>query len=278
MATKLDMGKAWNDAVALLSANKDVVLIVAAVFFFLPNAIATLAMPQASAELEAMTASGAQPSPEAMLQIFTDIYSEIWWIVVLLAIFQAIGVLGLLALLTDSTRPTVGEALAFGGKALLPYIGAQLLNSVIMVFAIALPIGLGALIAPSVGVLLGLVGFIIAIYLYVKFSLSSPVIAIEKVMNPIAALTRSWQLTKGNSFRLFAFYVLLILVLIVISVITSMVWAIFSVMGEQIGLFASAIGGAIVSMAITSVFMAVLAATHRQLSGGTTEAVKETFE
>ncbi|KLI65127.1 hypothetical protein AAV99_01485 [Aurantiacibacter marinus] len=274
---KLDMGKAWNDAVAMLVANKDVVLIIAGVFFFLPNAIASLAMPQATAELEAMTASGAEPDPEAMLEMFTAMYAEIWWVIVLLALFQAAGVLSLLALLTDSARPTVGEALKLGAKALIPYIGVQLLGGLLLVVAIALPAGLGALIAPGIGALLALIGMVFAVYMYVKISLTSPVIAIEKVMNPFTALRRSWQLTKGNSFRLFAFYLLLILVLIVISAITGMVWAIFSIMGEQVGLFASAIGGAIVSMVTVSIFMAVLAAVHRQLSGGTAETTKETF-
>ncbi|WP_052768829.1 glycerophosphoryl diester phosphodiesterase membrane domain-containing protein [Aurantiacibacter marinus] len=277
MAIKLDMGKAWNDAVAMLVANKDVVLIIAGVFFFLPNAIASLAMPQATAELEAMTASGAEPDPEAMLEMFTAMYAEIWWVIVLLALFQAAGVLSLLALLTDSARPTVGEALKLGAKALIPYIGVQLLGGLLLVVAIALPAGLGALIAPGIGALLALIGMVFAVYMYVKISLTSPVIAIEKVMNPFTALRRSWQLTKGNSFRLFAFYLLLILVLIVISAITGMVWAIFSIMGEQVGLFASAIGGAIVSMVTVSIFMAVLAAVHRQLSGGTAETTKETF-
>ncbi len=277
MAIKLDMGKAWNDAVALLSANKDVVLIIAGVFFFLPNAIATLAMPQATAELEAMAASGAEPEPEAVLEMFSALYSEIWWIIVLLALFQAAGVLSLLALLTDAARPTVSEALKVGAKALLPYIGVQLLTGLLLVLVIALPAGLGALIAPALGGLLALVGIVLAVYMYVKFSLTSPVIAIEKVMNPFTAMRRSWRLTKGNSLRLFAFYLLLILVLIVISALSSMVWAIFSIMGEQIGLFATAIGGAIVSMATVSVFMAVLAAVHRQLSGSTSETVKETF-
>ena len=33
---------------------------------------------------------------------------------------------------------------------------------------------------------------------------NAPVIAIEEVRNPIAAITRSWRLTKGNSLRIFA--------------------------------------------------------------------------
>lgn len=274
---KLDMGKAWNDAVALLSTNRDVILIVAGVFFFLPNAISALAIPEPT-ELEAMTASGAQPDFEALSGVMMSYYAQHWWIFVLFGLVQAIGMLGLLALLTDTSRPTVGEALAFGAKALLPYLGTQILLSLIVVAVVGIMIAIGSLIGPAVAVLLGLVGVVVMIYLLIKFSLISPVIAIDKVMNPVRVLQRSWQMTKGNSLRLLAFYFLLLLVLAVITIVAGMVFAIFGIMGEQVGLFATAIGGAIISMAMTTVMLAVLAAVHRQLSGGSAEAVRETFD
>lgn len=276
MAIKLDMGKAWNDAVALLSANKDVVLVVAGVFFFLPNAIVSLAIPQ-PLEIQAMAAGGGEPDPEAMLAAFQAYFAQIWWVIVLGALVQAVGTLGMLTLLTDRARPTVGEALGFGVKALLPYIGAALLQALLISAMLVVLIGIGALISPAVAVLLGLVGLVLAIYAWIKFSLVVPVIGIEQQMNPFAALQRSWRLTKGNSLLLFAFYILLGLVMIVISVIAGMVFAIFGFIGEQAGLFASAIGGAFINMCVTAVMLAVLAAIHRQLSGGSSEAVRETF-
>ncbi len=276
MPIKLDMGKAWNDAVALLSANKDVILIVAGVFFFLPNAISALAIPQPT-EIEAMTASGAQPDLEAMSAIMMSYYAQNWWIFVLLGLVQAIGMLGLLALLTDTSRPTVGEALGFGVKALLPYLGTQILLSLIVVSVVLVLIGLGSLIGPALAVLLGIVSFVVMVYLIIKFSLASPVIAIEKVMNPFRVLQRSWQLTKGNSFRLLGFYSLLVLVLVVVSLVAGLVFAAFGIFGEQVGLFAAAIGGAVLSMAMTAIMLAVLAAIHRQLTGGSAEAMRETF-
>ena len=41
-------------------------------------------------------------------------------------------------------------------------------------------------------------------------------------MNPIAALGRSWRLTKGNSLMLFLFYVLLVLAILVVSFVVTM--------------------------------------------------------
>ncbi|QZH75896.1 MAG: glycerophosphoryl diester phosphodiesterase membrane domain-containing protein [Erythrobacter sp.] len=276
MAIKLDMGKAWNDAVALLSANRDVVLVVAGVFFFLPSAIASLAMPQPT-EIEALSAS-AEPNPEALLGAISAYYGQIWWMFLLIGLVQAIGALCVLALLTDRSRPTVGDALKFGLKALIPYIATQLLVALLVTAVMGVLIGIGALISVAVAALLGLVGVILAIYVWIKLSLATPVIGIEKRLNPLAAMQRSWQLTKGNSLLLLAFYLLLGLVMIVISLIGGMVFAIFGFVGEQVGLFASAIGGALISMGVTAVMLAVLAAVHRQLSGGTSEAVRETFD
>ena len=97
-------------------------------------------------------------------------------------------------------------------------------------------------------------------------------------MNPITALARSWKLTKGNSLRLFALYVLLVIAVLVLSLVLGMVFALFGVLGETIGLLATAIGGGLVSMAFTTIMLAVLAAVHRQLTGGTAQGTAETFE
>lgn len=263
---KLDMGKAWSDATALIGANRDVILIVAGVFVFLPNAVLAMFMPQ-SEELAAMQASG-NADPQEVLAQMTAYYGEIWWMFVLLGIVQAVGVLGLLTLLTDRSRPTVGEALGFGAKGLLPYIVAQILLSLgIVALGFALVMA-GAAIHVGLAAVLGLVAVTLAIYLWIKFSLLSPVIAIEKQMNPVEALRRSWQLTKGNSLRLFAFYLLLFLVLIVLTLVAGIVFAMFALAGQQVGEIVGALGGSLLNMITVVVMLAVLAAIHRQLSGG----------
>ncbi len=278
MGEKLDLERAWNEATALLSANRDVVLIVAAVFFFLPNVISTLILPSQDALVMQLQTMGDQPDPEDVLALFSDYFADSWWIYLVFALVQATGVLGLLALLTDRSRPTVGEALAFGAKALIPYIVAQILFGIVMVLAPILLIALGAAINVGLAAVMAFVGIILMIYIWVKFSLLSPVFAIDGIMNPIKALARSWRLTKGNSLRLFALYVLLIVAVLVLSLVAGLVFALFAVLGETIGLFAAAIGGGLISMAFTTIMLAVLAAAHRQLSGGSAERARETFE
>lgn len=278
MATKLDLGRAWNEAMALLSANRDVVLIVAAVFFFLPNVISTLMLPSQEALVMQLEALGEQPEPDELMALVSAYFEQSWWIYLLFALVQAAGVMGLLALLTDSSRPTVGEALSFGLKALASYLVAQILSGLVMIGVPFLLVAIGGLVSVALAALLAFVGIGLAVYIWIKFSLVSPVIAIEKVMNPVAALSRSWRLTKGNSLRLLAFYFLLVICVMVLWLVVSMVLSLFTLMGEEIGLFAMAIGGGLMSMAFTTVMLLVLVAVHRQLSGRGGEPLGATFE
>lgn len=278
MATKLDLGRAWNEAMALLSANRDVILIVAAVFFFLPNVIANLILPSQADLMAQIEALGEQADPTEILAVFGDYFGQSWWIYLVFVLLQAIGMMGLLALLTDSTRPTVGEALKFGLKAFVPYLVAQILIGILMVSVPILLTGIGALGGFALAAVLAFVGFAAAAYIWIKSSLIAPVIAIEKVMNPVAALARSWKLTKGNSLRLLAFFVLLFICAMVLSLVVGLVLALFSVMGEEIGLFAAAVGGGLMSMAFTTILLLILAAVYRQLSGEGGEPVGKTFE
>lgn len=277
MPIKLDLGKAWETAMALLSANKSVVLIMAGVFFFLPSAITTIATPE-PVELNAMIEAGPGANPQAIGEAFLAYLGNIWWILLLSTLVTVIGTLGLLALLRHPSRPTVGEAIGLAAGGLPTAIGVTLLTLLIALTVVIVPALLGALISPLLAGLFYFIGIVVAVYFSVKFSLTSPIIAIEGVRNPVTALTRSWKLTKGNSLRLFAFYLLLGICIIVLGLIFGLVMGLFSVLGDQIGLFFTAVGSALFGMAYTSVFIAVIAAVHQQLSGGTAPEVRDTFE
>ena len=131
---KFDMSKAWSDATAMIGANAKTIAIVAGVFFFLPYLALMLLVPE-------MGASGGMggdtQDPDAAMNAVMGLYAQYWWVFVLLILLQAIGSLGLLALLTDRSRPTVGEALGVGMKALLPYIGTLIIMVVIVAVVVA---------------------------------------------------------------------------------------------------------------------------------------------
>ncbi len=273
---KFDMGRAWSEGLRLLTANRDVVAIVAGVFFFLPYLALTLSMAGPTSELEAAE----QLAPEAAFQQLMAAYGDVWWLLAISVVMQGIGMLGLLALLTDHRRPTVGEALKFGAIALLPYIGAQILQSLFVALILGVPIGLammtGANILIVAVVLAALIGFC---YLFTKFSLLPPVIAIEGTLNPVAALKRSWQLTKGNSLRLFLFYALLVVATVVVFIVLSMiVGLVLAVVGGQVLIFGQGIVASALNAAWATLFLAILAGAHRQLAGTSTGRLSETFE
>lgn len=276
MIVKFDMGQAWSEAARLLNANRDVLAIVAGVFFFLPYLALTLSMSGPAKELEAAEKMG----PEAALEQVMAAYGDVWWLVVLTVLMQGIGMLGLLALLTDHRRPTVGEALKFGVVALLPYIGAQILQNLFVGVILGVPIGLAILSGSSAVVVVVILAALVGLcYLFTKFSLLPPVIAIEQILNPFTALKRSWQLTKGNSLRLFMFYVLLIVAIIVIAVIFSMIVGVaLAVVGGEVLVWGQGIVASALNAVWATVFLAVLASAHRQLAGTSTGRLSETFE
>jgi hypothetical protein len=280
LIVKLDMGQAWNDALSLLRGNQQVVLIVAGVFFFLPNLALSLLMPETMAQMETGAAgrAGGEPDFDAVVQQAVALYGDIWWQLMLVSLLSAIGMLGLLALLTDRDRPTVGEALKAGIIYLLPYIGAQILIGLIVGLIILVPVAASVAAGVGAAALLGVLALVAVVYIYTKFSLAIPVIVIEETMNPVRALGRSWSLTKGNSVRLFLFYLLIFVVFVVVMMVLGIV-------GGAIGLFAGEDGsiiingliGAAANMGGITLYLAVLAAVHRQLSGLVKE-VGATFE
>lgn len=273
MAAKLDMGGAWNEAVAMIKANLDMVLIVAAVFFLLPNLAMSLFMPLPP-EAPAM-AGGGQPDLEPVMAAMAAWFSEVWWVFLAVGLAQAAGTFALLALLTDRARPTVGEALGFGVKALPTYLATQILTGLGFAVVFALVIVLAQPL-PVVGVLAGLLAMVGALYAMLKLSLVSPVIGIEQQMNPLAAMKRSWRLTKGNSLLILAFFLLLGVAVLVISAVAGLVLSAFTLLGDDVGLIVGALGNGVVTMAVVVVMVAALAAVHRQLAetGG---EVGETF-
>ncbi|QSB44801.1 hypothetical protein EB810_00735 [Altererythrobacter sp. FM1] len=274
---KFDMSKAWEDATRLISANRDVMLVVAGVFFFLPYFAFALLMGNRMTEVEASMASNGDP--EAAMQAMTALYGSIWWVIILVTIVQGIGMLGLLALLTDRRRPTVGEALAIGAKLFVPYLVAQLLVGFAMGLLMIVPIAIGAAGSVAAAVIVGLALVVLAIYVFVKFVMVAPVIAIERVSNPIAALRRSWRLTKGNSLRIFLFLMLLMLAIAVVgSVIGLIVGLILAIGGPEVATIGQAIISGLMNSVWITLLLAVLAAIHHQLTGGSPEAVSETFD
>jgi hypothetical protein len=256
---KFDMSAAWSEAVAMVTANREVLLVVAGIFFFLPAVLQGFVMPPLQ---DVLTAT----DPEAMQRQISEIYLDYTWLIALVAIAQIAGTLALLVLLRAQGRPTVGEAIRRGFAGLLPIVGAYLLVAfaVILAFVVAT---VATLAAPVIGAVMWLIVGVGLVYAMIRLSLLQPVVAIEQVRNPLSALRRSWAETRGNVGRLLLFFVLLTIAYIVVALVVGLVvGALGMVLGEAGTLIVSGVVSGLLAAIATTLFTAVQAAIHRQLA------------
>ncbi len=266
---KFDGNQAWKQTAAWVSANRDVLIALAGVFFLLPSLAVNLFAPQ-PASVTGMT-------PEQIVAVTRAYYLRSLPYIIPMLLFQALGILTILTLFTDRQRPTVGVAIRQSLSGILGYIVAQLLPGMaigvvggIIAFVIGIAAGsAGASLTGPLIILLIVAIVALAIYVFTRCSLTGPIIAVENVRNPIAALVRSWRLTRGNVVRMALFYVLLaILVVVILSVVTSLVGIIAALaLDARNAALVSTVVSATLLAAVTVYFVAILGAAHRQLTG-----------
>ena len=197
-------------------------------------------------------------------------------------------------LTSDRHEPSVGAAMTAGLGAILPLFGVLVLVLVAgfvvaLVFSIA--IGGAALGTQSsaVGVIAGLAMLAGAVYLALRLSMTLPAIAIEDHRNPITALRRSWDMTRGHVLRLLALFVIVgvVMGLVAFTVLSATAGGMMASMaagGGAPGAVPSmaAMGSFFVAMVLFGLtlgifLMALIGAIHRQLSGESVAEVEATF-
>jgi len=261
---KFDLDTAWKDTTRLLRDNFGLLAVVAGVFYFIPYAAALLWIPG----LAELTMGQFDPSSAEMEAMANEMLAGYWWALVLLGIIQGTGLLAMLALLRRRANPTVGQAISTGSKSVLSYLAAQMLQAMVLAIVVFLLIGIPVATGLTpLAVIGGIAGLVVVAYVLTKLSIAAPVIAIDSQLNPVAALTRSWRLTKGNSVRLFFFFFLLLIAYIVISTIVSMIFALlFAMGGAEVQSFGQAISASLMNALLALFFACVLAAIHTQLT------------
>jgi hypothetical protein len=252
--SKLSLSRAWEETMAVLARDGRLFLAVALALFVLPGLVLSVSMP--------VSTPGQLPPGGP------------WVAIAVLAVL--ISLVGQLSVIRLSMEPhvAVGEALMHGLRRLLPYIGAALLWLVPLLIVGSILYGVLAMneTHPSVAAAVALLVLtIIGIFLAVRLMLSSPVASAEDV-GPVTILRRSWALSRGNWWRLFVF-----LLLFGIGALC-LIWAIDSVAGLIIRLFAedsgprslggllTAIVSQLVSALLSVVFFVMLARIYVQRS------------
>ena len=283
----------------LVSANREVLLVMAGVFIFLPTvAMAFFTGPQQAEILtnffNALHHGGADfkdPAFMAKMQAMNAANASLMPFTLLLMLASVVGKLGMMALLTDHRRPTVGEALMIGVKSLPTLIAVAVLLFIgYLLFALGAGLAIGLL-----AVVLGLISqtlvgifivvAIIAIFgalavILTRLAMVYPVTIIKGEGNPIEVIQSSWRMVKGNTRRLFLFFLLLFIAYLVVTSVAAMVLIglVTALAGKGVGL---TLGTGIVQGGLAAVFgvvfTALLVAIYRQLAGESTQSLAETF-
>jgi hypothetical protein len=271
---KFDSNLAWRQTSATVAANRDVLLPLAGVFFLLPRLLFSLFMP------EPPTGEGANPAE--MVNQAQAFYLQILPWAIPLMLFQAAGTLAILTLFTDTRRPTVAEAIKLGAKGVLPYLLSQIL------FGIALSLVLGVFVGITIAIIrtgpavvvVVIAAIAAAIAASVRVILVAPVIAVEHSYNPVNALRRSWELTRGNALRIALFLALIVIVaLVALGAITAVTGSLAALAGgKEAARIASGVVSATIAAVLAVYISAILAAIHRQLAGPSMADISSTFE
>lgn len=262
---KLDLNAAWDQAIRLIAGNREVMLVLAGVFFFLPYVLFTLLIP--APDFAAAAGPSGQDSA-ALMAAVNGFVAQYWWAILLLVLVQSIGAIAVMAVIGDPSRPTVQAAMVRGGAYLLPQFGAQLLTSLATSLVLMLAIILGALTGSrGVAALLSVIALPVIVWLMTRLSLSGAAIAIERRANPLAALARSWRLTAGNGLRLVAFYVLLFAAFFVVSQVLGLAVRLFTALPDaEIARVLGALLWGLLYALFAVAGYAVLASVHRLLA------------
>lgn len=269
---KFDSNLAWKQASGAVSANREVVLALAGVFFMLPQLAFAIFYPQPE--------PSAGMSEQQMMEMVATYYGSILPMVIPMALVQAVGTLALLGLLDGERRPTVGEAIRGSLKGVIPYLLAQLIAGLgIGLFAVAVVGSLSVAGGTAGAVVAFAIVLVLAIYVGVRLSLTAAVVAVEQVGNPLIALTRSWHLTRGSTARLLGFYALFILAFLVILIMANVLVGIplALVAPDHVTLIVQALLGSALSALMALYFVAIIAACHRQLAGSSPETDSAPF-
>ncbi len=240
---KIDIAAACRDAIGIWRRDRDVIVPVAGVFFFLPNLAMGLFMDPGEAAQRA-----APGDSQALLQTMqTYLAQNVHWLV-LQAVAELVGVATLLFLLLAPERPTVGEALR-AAFARLPV----LIVAVLLVNAAKL-VGIALFVLPT-------------LYVIGRAFLVLPVLVAEPQRRFGEAMSRALALTGGQVLSLLSLSAFLFFAAQLIVLLLSATASVVSSSGTNpvvTAMLATAV--AVVGAGMSIAFALVRATVYRRLS------------
>ena len=284
---QFDMSNTWQRAMDLVKANFQLLAVIAGVFLLLPTLIIYLAVPDL-ANMEAMMGTP-DDDPEKMLAQLGEIYGKIAPWALVSTVVSFIGYSAMVALM-GANGITVGDAIVRGIKAVPSLIAVMILFFIaylVAAFLVAIPIALlagllgmvsGAL-AGLVGVLAGVAVVLVSVLMTARFCVTMPVMILEQNLNPIAAMLRSWKLTKPRQWAILGFWALLFIVYMVVALLLNAIVSLIASLASGTtaalitGLF-TGILGVFVAMIVSGIAVAI----YEQLTSDAPTTISETFE
>lgn len=242
---RIDIGAALREAVAIWRRDREVILAVAGLFFFLPNLALSLLLTAAKTPVSVDPATADDGALLAALQ--AQLIENAPWLAIQ-SLAELIGIAVLLALLLDPTRPTVGEALRKVSRRLPVLVAAMLLVN-----------------AAKLGGLLLLV--LPALYVIGRVFVVMPVLMAEPQRRFGDAMAHALALTRGHVLQLLSLSALLYFGgQLVALLLTSTASAVSRSGGNPVTMAMLATAIAVVGAALSTAFALVRATVYRRLA------------
>ena len=291
---KFSASKALSESFTIFTGRFAAMAPIALVFTLVPLAVFMAFFSTSFAGLQQN-----QGNPAAAMQTILAMLGRFSLVFIIYMLVRTLGVCALCIAASSRQAPSLSEAISEGVRAMLPMIGVYLLlivGYVVVAIVFAVTIGLSFLglftasaasgQAPGAGSVLGAISvgvivMIAALYIFTKLSMIVPVIVVDQERSPVKAISRSWSLTRGASFKIF---LLLLLLGFGAAIINGILNALggggmgvapnsgATVVWTQVAI--AAISGTVFAM----YFISLIVAIHEQLAGPSVAAISETFE
>lgn len=241
---KLSYSAAWQETLAMLRAHGSTIAALAGVFLFLPALLIGHFLPRPEAD----------DMPRLIL-LMREYMVENWYWLLLETLVNMVGLLAILRLAFPRGNPTVAGVIAAAAAFLPYYFLANLLTG--------LMIGLGfvLLIAPG-------------IYLLGRLAPFGAVMVAEERRNPFDAISRSFDLTRGNGWAVAGLVIVVAIAGVVAMGVTNAILGIAFILiaGQDLGSFLVLILISATSAAFATVLTLLYAGIYKRLSAGESTA------
>ncbi len=250
---KLSLSRAWDESRDVLARDGKLIATVALAMFFLPGVVVGVIDPTAN------------PLPTTLKEAV---------IAIIVAVIALIGQLAIIRMALGA-RMTVGEAIGHGARRVPAYLAAGLIWAGPLIVA-------GYLVGPEVwqapqtasgGQLSAALVIMLALFIIgIRMMMTSSVASAEKV-GPVEIVKRSWQLTSGHWWKLFALIcIFLLLMLIIMAAVGAVIGILSTLLFDPIepmtvGALFVAVCTQLVSAVLTTGLLIMLARIYAQLSG-----------